>query len=87
MDIKILKDEKNELDAEIENVTIAELLRVYLNQDFNVEFAAWKRIHPTEWPILSLKTKGKSAKKAVNDSIAKITKDLDKILGDFKKLK
>jgi len=87
MEIRILKDEKDDFDVELENVTLAEVLKVYLNQDPSVEFAAWKRIHPTENPILSLKTKGKTAKKAVNDAIAQITKDLDKTLGDFKKLK
>ena len=62
MEIRILKDEKDDFDVELENVTLAEVLKVYLNQDPSVEFAAWKRIHPTENPILSLKTKGKTAK-------------------------
>ena len=46
----------------------------------SVTFAAWKRKHPTEKPILVVKTKGKTAKKAVNDAVSSATKDLDKVL-------
>ena len=78
---------KDEMEVEVETLTIAELLRVYLNKDNSVSFAAWKREHPTENPILSVKTKGKAAKKAVSDAVNAITKDLDKFGDDFKKLK
>ncbi len=87
MEINILKSSKNELEAEIENLTIAEILRVYLNKDSAVTFAAWKREHPTKKPILKVETKGKTAKKAIDDAISTITKDLDKFESDFKKLK
>ena len=87
MEIKILKNTKDELEAEIENTTIAEILRVYLNKDGDVTFAAWKREHATENPVLKVETKGKTAKKALNDAVSTITKDLDKVEGDFKKLK
>ena len=87
MEINILKNTKDELEAEIESLTIAEILRVYLNKDNNVSFAAWKRDHPTKRPVLLVKTKGKTAKKAVNDAVSVITKDLDKLESDFKKLK
>ena len=87
MEINILKSSKDEIEAEIENLTIAEILRVYLNKDSAVTFAAWKRKHPTEKPILLVKTKGKTAKKAINDAVSAITKDLDKFESDFKKMK
>ncbi|MDP6426336.1 MAG: hypothetical protein QF443_05045, partial [Dehalococcoidia bacterium] len=48
-------------------ITIIELLRVYLNKDSSVNFAAWKREHPTKNPILLVKTSGKTAKKAINE--------------------
>jgi len=86
MEINVLKNEKNEIEAEIENLTIAEILRVYLNKDSAVTFAAWKREHPTKRPILKVNTKGKTAKKAVDDAVSAITKDLDKFESDFKKL-
>ena len=87
MELKILENSKDEIKLEIESLTIAEILRVYLNKDGTVTFAAWKREHPTEPPILLVKTKGKTAKKAVNDAISSMIKDLDKIEADFKKLK
>jgi len=87
MEIKILKSSKDEIEVEIESLTIVEILRVYLNKDSAVDFAAWKRKHPTEKPILKVKTKGKTAKKAITDAVGSIGKDLDKTLNDFKKLK
>ena len=87
MEIKILKADKDEMEVQLGNLTIAEILRVYLNKDSSVTFAAWKRTHPTEKPILKIQTKGKSVKKALDDAVSSITKDLDKILDDFKKLK
>ncbi len=87
MNIKIIKAVKDELEAEIENVTIAEILRVYLNKDSAVSFVAWRREHPTKAPVLKVQTKGKTAKKAVADAVNQIEKDLDNIEKNFKKLK
>ena len=85
--MKVLNASKDEIELELENLTIAEILRIYLNQDSSVSFAAWKRLHPTERPILKVKTKGKTVKKALNDAIESLEKDLDKTLEEFKKLK
>ena len=87
MEINILKSSKDEMKVEVESLTIAEILRVYLNKDSAVDFAAWERKHPTKKPILKVKTKGKTAKKAITDAINFIGKDLDKTLADFNKLK
>jgi DNA-directed RNA polymerase subunit L len=87
MEINILKNTKDELEVELESLTIAEILRVYLNKDSDVTFAAWKREHPTKKPILLIKTKGKTAKKAIDDAVSAITKNLEVIESDFKKLK
>jgi len=87
MEINIIKSSKDELEFETDNLTIAEILRVYLNKDSAVNFVAWKQEHPTEKIKMSLKTKGKTTKKAVDDAVNSITKELDKILTDFKKLK
>ena len=87
MEIKFLKDEKDSIEVQIDSLTLAEILRVYLNKDSAVSFAAWKQDHPTENPILAVKSSGKSAKKAVADAVDAVTKDLDKVAGDFKKLK
>ncbi len=87
MEINVLKGLKDEIEVELGSLTIVEILRVYLNKDSSVTFAAWKREHPTEKPILLVKTKGKTAKKAISDAVSSITKDLDKLESDFKKLK
>ena len=87
MEINVLKSSKDELELELGDITIAEILRVYLNKDSSVSFAAWRREHPTKNPKLLVKTKGKTAKKAVSDAVLGITKKLDRIEIDFKKMK
>ena len=87
MGIEILKSSKDEIELKVDNLTIIEILRVYLNKDPAVSFVAWKREHPTKDPILAVKTKGKSAKKVIADAVSVITKELDKVADDFKKLK
>ncbi|MFH1500869.1 MAG: RpoL/Rpb11 RNA polymerase subunit family protein [archaeon] len=87
MEIKYLKDDKNEAEIEFDNLTMVELIRVYLNKDSAVSFAAWRREHPTKNPVLKVKTKGKSVKKAVQDAADAVEKDLDKLADSFKKAK
>lgn len=87
MEINVLKSSKDEIELELDSVTIAEILRVYLNKDSAVTFAAWKREHPTKKPSLIIKTKGKAAKKAIEEAVSEIEKDLEKLGADFKKLK
>lgn len=87
MKVNILKQSKEEIEVQLDNLTLAEILRVYLNKDSSVSFAAWKREHPTEKPILKVNTKGKTVKKAINDAVSAIVKDLDKVEKDFKGMK
>ena len=85
MELEILKQDKESIEVQLDNLTLVEILRVYLNKDSDVKFAAWKREHPTKKPILSVKAK--NPKKAIKDAVSAITKDLDKIEKDFSKLK
>ncbi len=87
MELKVLKSSKDEIELEVDDLTLAEILRVYLNRDSSVSFAAWRREHPTKNPVLLVRTKGKSAKKAINDAVSEITKELEKIEKDFKGMK
>ena len=87
MELEFLKKSKDEIEVRLPNITLVEILRVYLNKDDSVSFAAWKREHPSEKPILKVTTKGKTAKKAISDAVTAIVKDLDRIEADFKKLK
>ena len=48
MELQILSDEKNSAEFKIDNVSVAEILRVYLNQVEGVRLAAWKREHPSK---------------------------------------
>lgn len=86
MDLEILKEEKNEIEVAFEDITIPEILRVYLNKDSSVDFVAWKQEHPTKKPILRVVTTRKTAKKAINDAIDSIIKELDNFAEDVKKL-
>lgn len=85
MEVKILKEEKNIIEVSIANLTVAEVLRAYLNLDKSVVFAAWNREHPDKPPILRVETKGKDPKKAVKDAIDSISKDIGDVASDFKK--
>ncbi|MEK6872616.1 MAG: RpoL/Rpb11 RNA polymerase subunit family protein [Nanoarchaeota archaeon] len=87
MEIKILKKEKNDLELSVDNQTVAEIVRVYLNKDDSVKIGAWKKEHYSKPLILKVKTEGKSAKKALQDTISKIQKDLDKYREEFRKPK
>jgi len=46
MELEILKSSKDEIEVRLPNITLVEILRVYLNKDDSVSFAAWKREHP-----------------------------------------
>ena len=87
MEMNILKASKEEIEVQLDNVTLAEILRVYLNKDSNVVFAAWRRNHPTEKPVLKIRTKGKTVKKAIEDAVEEVIKELDRVDESFKKLK
>ncbi len=84
MNIKILNEDKNSIEIEIDNLTIAELLRVYLNKE-GVDFVAWRRDHPTKNPIL--RVEGDNVKKTIVKTIEKIQKELENFLEDYKKAK
>jgi DNA-directed RNA polymerase subunit L len=82
---KVIKSEKNELRIELNNLTIAELLRKFLVDDSNVTFAAWRKDHPTKNPVLTIKTEGKAAKKSLADAIGKAEDLFSSIKDSFKK--
>lgn len=85
MEIRVLSKRKDELQIEIDNLTIAELLRKSLWQDNSIQIAAWRREHPTKNPVLIVHTKDKAAKKALLDCINRLNKLNLTLLEDFKK--
>ncbi len=84
MEVKILKDEKNVLDVEIDSLTIAEVLRVYLNKE-GAKLAAWRREHPTKNPVLHIEAD--NPKKLLKKAIATLDKEIDSSLVEFGKMK
>lgn len=84
MNIEILKNEKHEVELKIDNLTVAEILRTYLYKA-GVEFAAWKREHPSKPLIFKITTKDAAVKKVVADAIEAIKKDCDKLAAVMKK--
>ncbi|MFZ5955545.1 MAG: hypothetical protein ACOYT4_03895 [Nanoarchaeota archaeon] len=84
MQIKILKEDKKELDVEIDNLTIVEFLRVYLNKE-GADLAAWKREHPSKNPVLHIQ--GANPRKLLQKAIERAEKDLDKYEKEFKAMK
>jgi len=84
MEIKILKNEKNEIDIELSSLTIAEVLRVYLNKE-GAKLAAWKRDHPTKNPILHIEAD--NPKSLLKKAIKTLEKEIDKTVDEFRKLK
>jgi len=84
MELEVLKSEKNLVEIKIDNVTVAEILRAYLNEQ-GVEFAAWRREHPSKPAQMRIESSGKTVKKEVSDAVAAISKDLSKIVSGIKK--
>ena len=85
MNIEILKQDKGEMDISIDNLTIAELMRAYLNKDSDVKLAAWKREHPSKPVILHIESA--NAKKSLQKAITSAQKDIEDAVDDFKKMK
>ncbi|MCS7134669.1 MAG: hypothetical protein NZ889_02315 [Candidatus Pacearchaeota archaeon] len=87
MEAKIIKEDKNLLEIEMNNLTIAEFLRNELWQDKATELAVWKRSHPSKNPVLVLRTKGKTARKVLQETIEKLIERNNALLKEFKKMK
>ncbi len=77
MNIEIVNAEKDSIELKIDNLTVAEILRVYLYEN-GADFAVWKREHPSKPLVFQIK--GSNVKKAVSDAVVAIKKDCDKLL-------
>lgn len=84
MNIEVVKNEKNDMEVKLDSVTVAELLRVYLNNVSGVDFAAWRREHITSPALLKIQTSGKTAKKALGEAISAVNSDTSKFLSELK---
>jgi DNA-directed RNA polymerase subunit L len=75
MNVEIISEENDLLELRVDNLTVAEILRVYLNEN-GIKFAAWRRDHLTKPVIFRIESSGKSVKKAITEAISSINKDL-----------
>ena len=85
MIVQVRKNEKNHLEVELDNLTIAELVRNELWADSSVTISAWKKDHPIKNPVLVIKTSGKAAQKALIECLERIEKSNKKLLDEAKK--
>ncbi len=83
MNVNIIREDKNEVEFHIDNLTVAEILRNYLTEE--VDFVAWRREHPLKPLVMRIESKNKTVRKAVSDAVAAIKKDLDKVGSVLKK--
>ena len=79
MDVQIISQESDKIELRVDNLTVAEILRVYLN-DQGIKFAAWRRDHLTKPVILRVESSGKTVKKAISEAGSAINKDLNGLL-------
>jgi len=83
MEIKFIKQDKNEIEISVDNLTIAEVLRSYLNKQ-GVEFVAWRKEHPTKPIVLRIQVSSGTIKKVVSDAVSAVNKDMDKLVKSVK---
>ena len=79
-----MKEEKNTLDVELDSLTVAELMRVYVNKE-GAKLAAWRREHTTSNPVLHIEAD--NPKKILKKAVAEVQKELEAITSEFKKIK
>jgi len=84
MEIEIIEQDKNNVKVKTDNLTVVEILRTYLNEQ-GIDFAAWRREHPSKPAVFEIKSSGKTVKKAVSDVVVGIKKDLDLVEKEMKK--
>mgnify|MGYP001574152027 CR=1 FL=1 len=68
MNVEIISQESDKIELRVDNLTVAEILRVYLNER-GIKFAAWRRDHLTKPVIFKIESSGKT--------VSAISKDLN----------
>ena len=78
MEVEIVKNDKDDMEIKVDDLTVAEVLRTYLNRA-GIQFAAWKKEHPSKPVIFKIQSSSGTVKKAISDAIAAVSKDLSSI--------
>jgi len=84
MNVEIVKQGKDVVELKVDSITVAEILRVYLNGQ-GIKFAAWRTEHPSKPVVFKIESSGKTVKKAVSEAVSAIKKDCDGIVKGLKK--
>jgi DNA-directed RNA polymerase subunit L len=84
MEVEVVNMDKYLCEVRVDSITVAEILRVYLNEQ-GIKFAAWRKEHPSKPVIFKIESSGKSVKKVVGDAVAAIKKDCDGVVKGLKK--
>ena len=66
MNVEIINQGKDILEVKVDNVTVAEILRVYLNKA-GIKFVAWRLEHPSKPILFKIESSGKTVKKAISE--------------------
>lgn len=88
MELEVLKNESDFLEFKIkgERHSFPNLLKAILLKDSNVAFAAYTLEHPQDSDAkFAVRTKGKNAKKALQDAVESISEELSSFEKALKK--
>lgn len=83
MNVDVIHQDKANAEIRLDNITIAEILRVYLAEQ-GADFVAWRREHPSK-PVVMKLTSEKGVSKMMGLAVSALKKDLDSLRAIFKK--
>lgn len=79
MNVEVMSHSANDCEVKVDNLTVVEIMRVYLNEN-GIKFAAWRRDHLTQPAIFKIESSGKTVKKAIAEAVSAISKDVDSLI-------
>jgi len=83
MNIEVVYQDKDHAELFLDNITVAEILRVYLSEQ-GVDFVAWRREHPSKPVVLKINSE-KGVAKSVDAAVSALKKNLDSLRVALKK--
>ena len=83
MNIEVVHQDTEHAELFLDNITVAEILRVYLAEQ-GVDFVAWRREHPSKPVVLKI-TSEKGVAKSVDVAVSALKKNLDLLRAGLKK--
>jgi len=83
MNIEVVYQDKDHAELFLDNITVAEILRVYLSEQ-GVDFVAWRREHPSKPVVLKINSE-KGVAKSVDAAVSTLKKNLDSLRVALKK--